>query len=57
MTVHHHMKILILTTYFYSEKFKSQDIALNLSKDHQVEVLIGIPNYPTGKFYKNYNFW
>ena len=51
------MKILILTTYFYSEKFKSQDIALNLSKDHQVEVLIGIPNYPTGKFYKNYNFW
>ena len=51
------MKILIITAYFHPEKFKAQDIALDLSKEHHVDVLTGIPNYPSGLFYKNYNFW
>lgn len=51
------MKILIITAYFHPEKFKAQDIALDLSKEHHVDVLTGIPNYPNGKYYKNYNFF
>ncbi|MDP2067929.1 MAG: glycosyltransferase family 4 protein [Lutibacter sp.] len=52
------MKILLVTQYFYPENFKSNDIALELTKrGHQVTVLTGLPNYPEGKIYENYGFF
>lgn len=49
------MKILLVTQYFYPEEFKSNDIAFELVKrGHQVDALVGIPNYPEGKYYKGY---
>lgn len=52
------MKILLVTQYFYPENFKSNDIALELTKrGHEVTVLTGLPNYPEGKIYKNYGFF
>lgn len=52
------MKILLVTQYFYPENFKSNDIALELTKrGHQVTVLSGLPNYPEGKIFENYGFF
>lgn len=52
------MKILIVSQYFWPENFKINDIALGLiEKGHEVEIITGKPNYPTGKFYKGYKFW
>lgn len=46
------MKILLITQYFYPENFKSNDIAFELVKrGHEVDALVGIPNYPEGKIY------
>ena len=42
------MKILILSQYFWPENFKINELALELKK-HYVEVLTGVPNYPSGK--------
>jgi glycosyltransferase involved in cell wall biosynthesis len=52
------MKILLVTQYFYPENFKSNDIALELTKrGHEVTVLTGLPNYPEGKIHENYGFF
>jgi glycosyltransferase involved in cell wall biosynthesis len=52
------MKILIVTQYFWPENFKINDLANGLSeRGHQITVLTGKPNYPTGKFYKGYNLF
>ena len=52
------MKILIVTQYFYPENFRINDICLGLKeRGYQVTVLTGKPNYPSGKFYKGYNFF
>ena len=52
------MKILLVTQYFYPENFKSNDIAIELTKrGHEVTVLTGLPNYPEGKIYKSYGFF
>lgn len=52
------MKILLVTQYFYPENFKSNDIAIELTKrGHEVTVLTGLPNYPEGKIYENYGFF
>ena len=49
------MRILIITQYYYPETFKSTDIGEELAKrGHQVDALVGIPNYPEGKYYKGY---
>jgi len=49
------MRILLVTQYFHPENFKSNDIAFELAKrGHHVEALVGIPNYPEGKYYKGY---
>ena len=51
------MNILIVTQYFWPENFKINDIAQALiQRGHQVTVLTGKPNYPEGKFYKDYSF-
>ena len=52
------MKVLLVTQYFYPENFKSNDIAIELTKKgHEVTVLTGLPNYPEGKIYNNYGFF
>ena len=48
------MKILILSQYFWPENFKINNISEHLSKNHYVEVLTSIPNYPYGNVFKNF---
>jgi glycosyltransferase involved in cell wall biosynthesis len=43
------MKILIVSQYYYPENFKINDIASELAKKgHEITVLTGLPNYPSG---------
>lgn len=52
------MRILLVTQYFYPEVFKSNDLAFELVKrGHKVDALVGIPNYPEGKYYKGYGIF
>ncbi|MDM1466518.1 glycosyltransferase family 4 protein [Myroides odoratimimus] len=52
------MKILIVTQYFYPENFKSNDLAFELKRrGHDVTVLTGLPNYPSGKISEGYGFF
>lgn len=54
------MKILVVCQYFYPEQFRVNDICFQLAEEgHEVSVLTGLPNYPSGivdekyKWYKN----
>lgn len=48
------MKILIVSQYFWPENFRVNDLVKELiSRQHQVTVLTGIPNYPVGRVLKN----
>lgn len=50
------MKILIVTQYFWPERFKINDIADGfVERGHHVTVLTGLPNYPHGKFFEGYS--
>lgn len=52
------MRILLVTQYFYPEVFKSNDLAFELVKrGHHVDALVGIPNYPDGKYFKGYGIF
>lgn len=52
------MRILIVTQYFWPENFRINDLAQGLVKrGHQVTVLTGKPNYPSGRFYDGYGFF
>lgn len=52
------MKILVLTQYFWPESFRINDVVEGLaSRGHEVTVYTGLPNYPTGKFFKGYGFF
>lgn len=43
------MQILVITQYFWPENFRINDLVANLvHRKHQVTVLTGIPNYPSG---------
>ncbi len=49
------MNVLILTQYFWPESFRINDLALALSeRGHEVTVLTGMPNYPTGRLFPGY---
>lgn len=49
------MKILIVTQYFWPENFRVNDLSVELlSRDHEVTVLTGLPNYPEGKVYSDF---
>ena len=51
-------KILIVSQYFYPEPFRINDIAFSLAKrGHEVSVITGIPNYPSGKTYPGYSLF
>ena len=52
------MKLLIVSQYFWPENFRINDLALGLKRrGHEVTVLTGIPNYPSGHFYPGYGFF
>lgn len=45
------MKILIVTQYFFPERFRINELALELKKrGHEIRVFTGKPNYPQGKY-------
>jgi colanic acid biosynthesis glycosyl transferase WcaI len=49
------VKILIVSQYFWPENFRINDLVKELiSRQHQVTVLTGIPNYPDGRVFKDY---
>lgn len=49
------MRILILTQYFWPENFRVNDLASDLiARGHEVTVLTGLPNYPSGRVYEEY---
>lgn len=51
-------RILLVTQYFYPENFKSNDLAFELVKrGYEVDALVGIPNYPEGKYFKGYGIF
>ncbi len=52
------MKILVVTQYFWPEKFRVNDFVLGLKeKGHDVIVFTGKPNYPVGTFFAGYSFF
>ncbi|OAI49735.1 glycosyltransferase WbuB [Nitrospira sp. SCGC AG-212-E16] len=52
------MRLLIVSQYFWPENFRINDLAQGLTKlGHQVTVLTGKPNYPSGRFFDGYSFW
>jgi glycosyltransferase involved in cell wall biosynthesis len=49
------MKVLVVCQYYYPEQFKVNDICLELVKlGHEVTVLTGLPNYPSGIIHNDY---
>ena len=49
------MKILVVSQYFYPEQFRINDVCFELVKrGHDVTVLTGLPNYPSGEIYPGY---
>lgn len=51
------MRILIVTQYFWPENFRINDLCIGLKeRNHEVTVLTGKPNYPSGNFFRGYTF-
>jgi colanic acid biosynthesis glycosyl transferase WcaI len=51
------MKILVVSQYFWPEDFLINDFVLGLrARNHEVEVLTGLPNYPSGHFFSGYGY-
>ena len=51
-------RILVYTNHYYPEQSKINDIVEWLNSfNYQVRVITCMPNYPSGKFYKGYNFF
>lgn len=50
-------RVLIIGQYFYPESFRINELGYELAKrGYHVDALVGIPNYPEGKYYKGYGF-
>lgn len=50
------MRILVISQYFWPESFKINDLVLGLKeRGHEVSVLTGLPNYPSGNFFEGYS--
>jgi len=48
------MKGLIISQYFWPENFKINQLALELNKNFEIDVLTSYPNYPHGKLFEEY---
>jgi glycosyltransferase involved in cell wall biosynthesis len=52
------LNILIVTQYFWPENFRINDLALGLQeRGHMIEVMTGLPNYPSGRLFNGYSFF
>jgi colanic acid biosynthesis glycosyl transferase WcaI len=52
------LRVLIVTQYFWPENFRINDLAEGLrDKGHEIAVLTGKPNYPSGRFFAGYGFF
>lgn len=52
------MKILIVSQYFWPENFRINDLAAGLrERGHEITVLTGCPNYPSGRIFEGYGFF
>ena len=52
------MRILLVTSHFFPENFKANDMAFELArKGHQVTVLAPIPDYPQGRYHDGYGIF
>ncbi len=52
------MKILIWTQYFWPERFHINEVSLALvALGHEVTILTGKPNYPSGRLFPGYQGW
>jgi colanic acid biosynthesis glycosyl transferase WcaI len=50
------MKLLVVSQYFWPESFRINELSAALaSRGHQVTVLTGVPNYPTGTVFSAYS--
>ena len=50
--------ILVISQYFYPEQFRINDICTEwVNRGYKVSVVTGIPNYPQGKYYKEYGLF
>ncbi len=49
------MRILVVSQYFWPENFRVNDLVCEFSaRGHEVTVLTGIPNYPSGEIFAEY---
>ena len=49
------MRILVVSQYFWPENFRVNDLVKEwMRRGHQVTVLTGIPNYPSGRVFDEY---
>lgn len=49
------MRILIVSQYFWPENFRINELAAELAaRGHDVTVLTGVPNYPSGEIFPDY---
>jgi glycosyltransferase involved in cell wall biosynthesis len=49
------LNVLIVSQYFYPERFIINEVALDLARlGHRVTVLTGMPNYPDGRLFAGY---
>lgn len=52
------MRILVVTQYFWPEEFRINDLVIGLQKrGHEITVLTGIPNYPSGRIFPGYSIF
>lgn len=52
------MKVLIVSQYFWPENFRINDLAAKLVQNgHEITVLTGVPNYPSGIVDREYKRW
>lgn len=50
------MRILVITQYYWPEEFRINDLVTGLQqRGHNLTVLTGLPNYPTGKYFSGYS--
>ena len=51
------LRVLVVTQYFWPENFRINDLVASLTeRGHEVVVLTGQPNYPSGEFYPGYGW-
>lgn len=51
------MRLLVVSQYFWPENFRINDLVADMvARGHQVTVLTGLPNYPSGRFFAGYSW-